>query len=670
MDALKQLGQRDDRPFGAVPDTRFYFPASSTEAARQTILRAIRRAEGPVAVVAGTGLGKTMLCALVASDVQEQFDVVLLNGGQLSDRRSLLQSILFELGMVYDHLSEGELRLKLLDRLLPQPEVAPAGLCLLVDEASGLSASLLEELRLMTNFTRNNQPRVRLVLAGGPALEEMLTSPELEALNQRLAARCYLSPLGRQETVQYVQHQLAVAGVDASQVVATDALHAVYVGSEGIPRLVNQIMDHALYMAIERDQLPICTALIEEAWADLQQLPPPWSLNELPNRNQAAIVGFSSPTSQALAQETSATIIEFGTLDDEPAENDLVASRADDENSVTEHAAGQVAAPGEEQYAVSGQSGEDHQVADAHQATEFDAVAIETDGESRLAAWSVWENDPPAASAEENCVPVVTHDWRGLFGTDFEEELDIPLHAAEASTRQVEDCTKTVVPASAANTAAESSPSAIIEQEPFVDENREREAGDRSPENLLSDESIEISALVEPERIITQTFDLQSLLQGGEVDIQLHLPELSVDAAPLGHEEQQACGGAIDVTVLPTDSAEVQLQTAIEELVAQLNFSAFAVESLHDEQVHCSAESARRQQAVPEEDLPDVSEHGTRPTVAATLFDTSSATVDDDRDLLIVDAEVGFGAEPRMPPLAPTNTRTTAYAQLFARLRK
>ena len=45
----------------------------------------------------------------------------------------------------------------------------------------------------------------------------------------------------------------------------------------GVPRLVNQVCDHALLLAYVAGRKTIEPANIEEAWADLQQLPTPWS---------------------------------------------------------------------------------------------------------------------------------------------------------------------------------------------------------------------------------------------------------------------------------------------------------------------------------------------------------------------------------------------------------
>ena len=319
----EQLFQSPERPFRATPDARFYFPYDSIEGARQTTVRAVLRAEGPVMVLGGAGLGKSLLGMVVSQDLASRFDIVQLHAARLCSRRALLQNILFELQLPYRDLSEGDLRLSILTRLEPSSDHAPEGVLIIVDEAHTLPAKLLDELRLINNFTRGNQPRTRLVLIGNLRLEHTFAEPQMESFNQRLAARCYLQPMNRQQTCDYIRHQLTVAGLKPNQLVTEDAMRTVYAACDGVPRLTNQVMDHALALAIARDQCPVSSALVEEAWSDLQQLPAPWHVGA--DHSPLAVApssGVSSEVSSGASSGRSSgrsSTVEFGSLEDDHA---------------------------------------------------------------------------------------------------------------------------------------------------------------------------------------------------------------------------------------------------------------------------------------------------------------------------------------------------------------
>jgi type II secretory pathway predicted ATPase ExeA len=287
------------RPFSAIPRVEFFYPTSFTQQAFETIVRCVERSEGPAVLVGPVGSGKTLVCQLLAEQFRDTFQVCHLANSHLCSRRALLQAILFELGLEYRGLAEGELRLSLIDSLRPN-EQSRNVLLLLVDEAHTVPTLLLEEIRMLTNLVRDGESQVRLVLAGLPQIEERLANPKLESFNQRLAARCYLEPMNREETMEYVRHQVGLAGRQNDDLFGEKALRAIHDASSGIPRLVNQLCDHALVMAAAEGLLQLDESTIQEAWSDLQQLPDPEY--------------FTS-----LSEETSAdkNIIEFGRLDEE-----------------------------------------------------------------------------------------------------------------------------------------------------------------------------------------------------------------------------------------------------------------------------------------------------------------------------------------------------------------
>lgn len=339
----QQFGSDQRRPFLAAPNPKRYFAAGAIEEARLRIARSIARREGPALVIGAAGTGKSLLLAVLAEQFAPRVAVVTLAGAQLCTRRALLQMILCELDLPYRGMDEGELRLSILQYLrgadatpanvanaveqisrprneaprsavaLPSMKAAPRRLLLLVDEADALPVRLLEELRVLTNAADEGLPLVSLVLAGGPTLEERFADPQLEAFSQRLAARTYLAPFSREETFAYVAAQVAAAGMKPEALFAPDALEAIHAATHGVPRLINQLGDQLAWLAEQTGCAPLDSALVQQAWSDLQQLPAPWNTADHP------------------AACTSGSAIEFGDLDGDEAEIESLAADMVDE---------------------------------------------------------------------------------------------------------------------------------------------------------------------------------------------------------------------------------------------------------------------------------------------------------------------------------------------------
>ena len=305
----EQSFQLKSRPFTSTPFTNHYFPGQAIQKSLASARLCIDRGSGPVIVVGEVGTGKSLLLAMLEEQYRTQFSVVNLVCSRLHERQELLQSILFELQLPYRNMSEGELRLSLMDYLKPS-HACPNGALLLIDEAQNLPVDLLDEIRLITNYVRNGQLRVRLVMAGDQRLEEQLADSKLESFNQRIAARCYLTALSQSETADYVVTHIDRAGGGGKQMFAERSLRAIHELTEGCPRFINQLCEHALILAATNGRLNVDESLVREAWADVQSLP--GTIGAGNNR-----LTSGSTTSAAFEMDDNWTVIEFGSLDDE-----------------------------------------------------------------------------------------------------------------------------------------------------------------------------------------------------------------------------------------------------------------------------------------------------------------------------------------------------------------
>ena len=741
---FEALLQSADRPFRATPDTKFYFPSDSIEQARQTVVRAVLRAEGPCLVLGGAGLGKTMLGQVIADDVCGRFDIVKLHASGLCSRRALLQSILFELQLPYRGLSEGELRMSIMDRLSPSPETAPSGILLLVDEAHTLSPKLLEELRLLTNFARNGQPRARLVLIGNMRLEDTFAHPQMDSFNQRLAARCYLQPMSRDQTMDFVRHQLRAVQVEPATLVTNDALRTLYAASEGVPRLVNQVMDHALVLGITTGLCPISAALIEEAWSDLQQLPAPWHSSNAPEKPNAVSTGQ----------------IEFGELRDEDEESfdeSTVINAATRAATPRDTYASPIAAKPSLAMASATSPEETYELAAEDEPLEVISRGPKQNFFAAFApivshALDVEDEDDDADIAPEDQLiseikspsssrvnEQVVFDASQAFGFNrhqntfprgaeplapthmFVEPTTAPMaESMESATSQVaadffdyypSDADNLVINDSAEDLSAEHDAHSIWENDPPIREvHRESTlakelAANASQNNLFGEDFDEEISIVNKGSAIK----VRRIFEPRSVDVAAALPLVARQAAAeeqlAAMESQRAeledtrpyedaeqakrhaiptneksnidsltASWTVDVAATEADR-EIALHMEIEDLVSQLNFSAFAIEPFSVEQIAIDYQRG----AAPSKQLRELRSNDDERETIYTLH-TSETTamdddirrnlsLDDDRDLLIIEEELPVSNRMTTEQLAAPVIKAATYSQLFAKLR-
>ena len=215
----------------------------------------------------------------------------------IASRRSFFQNILFEIGRPYRDLDDGELRLSLVD-YLTSSEAPNDGTVLVFDDAHELPTEQFEDLSMLSGLMKGNAHCVHLILSGTVRLEELLSTPKFESLNQRIAARSYLEPFRVHETEAYVRRQFDRADAMADEIFVDGAVTAIHKCTGGTPRLINQLCDHALVLGAAGGHTKLNELGVREAWSDLQHLPPPEDV-----RQRTSVEGED--------------IVEFGSLDDD-----------------------------------------------------------------------------------------------------------------------------------------------------------------------------------------------------------------------------------------------------------------------------------------------------------------------------------------------------------------
>lgn len=264
------------RPFAATPDPDCFLQLGDVGSVLAEVTHCVEEGRGIAVVTAPAGVGKTLLCRRLGQDLQDRWAIASLPTATFPTRRALLQAILFELGHQYARSSENELRLKLA-ACGRQLRPGKRAVLVLLDEAHLLNERLLEELRGLTNHLDDGHPLFQVVLCGQLALDDLLASPGLEAFRQRIGCQATLQTLTHADSAAYLAQRLEWAGGSIEAAFTGDAVRLIAHASDGLPRCLNQLADHALLLGYVAEQKPVSEETVRQALEDLRQLPLHWN---------------------------------------------------------------------------------------------------------------------------------------------------------------------------------------------------------------------------------------------------------------------------------------------------------------------------------------------------------------------------------------------------------
>jgi type II secretory pathway predicted ATPase ExeA len=258
------------KPFENRVDSTFYYPSSEHHAALLKLRYAVESGCSAALLTGNPGVGKTLLLQCLAEQLSDQHHpVVHVVFPQLSPDQLL--------GYLTDKLagaSEGDVQpcraLQRLETFLEENTSRGRQAVLLFDEGHLLRESAsLEVLRLLTNFEFDGRPALSIVVAGLPSILSTLERmPELE---ERFSVKCLLPALDEEETRNYVEHRLAVAGFSDS-LFDPEAIQTLHGHSLGAPRRINRLVDLALLIGYAEERTTIGAAQIEAVAEELTPL--------------------------------------------------------------------------------------------------------------------------------------------------------------------------------------------------------------------------------------------------------------------------------------------------------------------------------------------------------------------------------------------------------------
>jgi len=253
-----------ENPFNVNPDPRFLYLTPQTQEALDQLTYGIQTRKGFILLTGEVGTGKTTLINYLLDWLRHRKTPTAFIFNSRLSVNHLFDFILTDFGIPIDFRLQSNILMRLNTWLIERFRAGETPV-LIVDEAQGLSFELLEEIRLLLNLETASEKLLQIVLAGQPELEDKLKRPELRQLRQRITLRCNTAPLTLEESHGYIKERLRIGGAVGDPIFASDTMDAVHFYSQGIPRVINLLCEHALINAYVEHFRLVPARMVEEA---------------------------------------------------------------------------------------------------------------------------------------------------------------------------------------------------------------------------------------------------------------------------------------------------------------------------------------------------------------------------------------------------------------------
>jgi putative secretion ATPase (PEP-CTERM system associated) len=272
------------RPFQLTPDPHYYFESATHRKALSYLGYGLAQGEGFIVITGDIGAGKTTLVGHLMQTIDPaRLTAVKIVSTQV-EGDDMLRLAAQSFGLATDGQSKAAILHQVEGFLYAQARAGRRTL-LIVDEAQNLPVSAVEELRMLSNFQLGGQSLLQIFLLGQPEFRDLIRSPELEQLRQRVIATHHLEPMMAHEVEPYVLHRLGIAGWNGNPAFTPAAFSALYAATGGVPRRLNALVSRVLLLgAIEQLHLideDVVGAVVADMGLDVDVAPEPVAASTL-----------------------------------------------------------------------------------------------------------------------------------------------------------------------------------------------------------------------------------------------------------------------------------------------------------------------------------------------------------------------------------------------------
>jgi len=280
------------KPFQITTDPKFLWLGDKHKEALATLKYGILEDKGFLLLTGDVGTGKTALIKMLVRTISVSAIVATIPDPGL-EAIDFFNFLAEEFKMERRFASKGDFLIEFKQFLL-KADVSRQKVLLIIDEAQRLTIEMLEQVRLLSNIELENRKLINIFFVGQTEFNRTLLDERSKAVRQRITVSYHIEPLTEMETRLYMLHRLKVAGAQR-EIFTEDAMRRVHAFSQGYPRLINIVCDHAMLTGYSSGIKSIDVNLIRECEKELR-------LPEMRDAKEPGLRASSSPLSDEASE--------------------------------------------------------------------------------------------------------------------------------------------------------------------------------------------------------------------------------------------------------------------------------------------------------------------------------------------------------------------------------
>jgi general secretion pathway protein A len=239
MDYYELLGLTRE-PFSMAPDPEFFYQSKSHGECLNRLEISLRLNRGLNVVIGGIGTGKTTLSRLLLGRFVEfgrDYKFYLILDPTWKDTYEFLHYLQKMFGIRKKATMQTDMMDQIEHYLIDMAINTRKRIVLVIDEGQKMGPEQIEIIRTLLNFETNDTKLIQVIIFAQPEFRVLLD--QHENFRDRIAFGYTLRPLDKEDTIQFINHRLKVAGLpDGEYLFTPRAQEVIFEKTKGYPRKI------------------------------------------------------------------------------------------------------------------------------------------------------------------------------------------------------------------------------------------------------------------------------------------------------------------------------------------------------------------------------------------------------------------------------------------------